>query len=77
VKVLALSLFIRHKFMFIKTRHRNHREKDKFMRLVVLSMLSAYHLLIMGFIWFVLVMKYNKNAALEPTNMQNLVLKTV
>ena len=34
-------------------------------------MLSAFHVLIMGFIWFGLVMMYNKNAALEPTNMQN------
>ena len=35
VKVLALSLFIRHKFMLIKARHRNAREKIKFLKLVV------------------------------------------
>ena len=34
VKVLALSLFIRHKFMLIKARHRNAREKIKFLKLV-------------------------------------------
>ena len=36
-------------------------------------MLSAYHVLIMGIIWFRLVMKYNENAALP--NLQTCKIK--
>ena len=48
VKVLAFSLFIRHKFMLIKARHRNAREKIKFLKLVAFDDVMAYHVLIMG-----------------------------
>ena len=57
--------------MLIKARHRNAREKIKFLKLVAFDDVIGFHVLIMGFIWFGLVMIYNKNAALELTNMQN------
>ena len=57
--------------MLIKARHRNAREKIKFLKVVAFDDVIGLSRVNHGFIWFGLVMIYNKNAALEPTNMQN------
>ena len=49
VKVLAFSLFIRHKFMHIKARHRNLRKKIKFWKLVAFVDVIALSLVNHGF----------------------------
>ena len=57
--------------MLIKARHRNAREKIKFLKLVAFDDVIGFSRVNHGFYLVRIVMIYNKNAALEPTNMQN------
>ena len=58
VKVLAVSHFIRHKFILIKARHRNDQKRFRaFVDVIGFSRVKTW--------------KHNKNAAPEPTNMES------